>query len=46
MKNIVNNSNPTLSTVIKFKLQSMGLVKLQGDNVFPSCNLSRRFLRI
>ncbi|MGB6296181.1 MAG: AAA-like domain-containing protein [Rivularia sp. (in: cyanobacteria)] len=46
MKNIVNNSNPTLSTVIKFKLQSMGLVKLQGDNVFPSCNLYRQFLRI
>lgn len=46
MKNIVNNSNPTLSTVNKFKLQSMGLVKLQGDSVYPRCNLYRQFLRI
>ncbi|WP_414623261.1 AAA-like domain-containing protein [Calothrix sp. CCY 0018] len=46
MKDIVNNSNPTLSTVTKFKLQSMGLIKLQGDNVFPRCNLYRQFLRI
>lgn len=44
MKNIVNNNNPTLSTVTKFKLQSMGLIKLQGDNVFPRCNLYRQFL--
>ena len=46
MKDIVNNSNPTLSTVTKFKLQSMGLVKLQGDNVFPRCNLYRHYLQI
>jgi len=45
MKDIVNNSNPTLSTVTKFKLQSMGLVKLQGDNVFPHCNLYRNYLQ-
>ena len=46
MKDIINNSNPTLSTVTKFKLQSMGLVKLQGDNVFPRCNLYRHYLQI
>ena len=46
MKDIVNNNNPTLSTVTKFKLQSMGLIKLQGDNVFPRCNLYRQYLQI
>ena len=46
MKDIVNNSNTILSTVTKFKLQSMGLVKLQGDDVFPSCNLYRHYLQI
>ncbi len=46
MKDIVNNNNTELSTVTKFKLQSIGLVKLQGDNVFPRCNLYRQFLRI
>ena len=46
MKDIVNNSNATFSTVTKFKLQSMGLVKLQGDNVYPRCNLYRQYLRI
>ncbi len=46
MKDIVNNNNTELSTVTKFKLQSMGLVKLQGDSVFPRCNLYRQFLRI
>ncbi|HAC66052.1 MAG TPA: hypothetical protein DCF68_21595 [Cyanothece sp. UBA12306] len=28
-----------LSTIIAYKLASMGLVKLQGNNVFPSCQL-------
>ncbi|MEO0839951.1 MAG: AAA-like domain-containing protein [Cyanobacteria bacterium J06643_5] len=46
MKDIVNNSNPTLSTVTKFKLQSMGLVELKGDNIFPRCNLYRQFLQL
>ncbi|MBE9213781.1 AAA-like domain-containing protein [Plectonema cf. radiosum LEGE 06105] len=46
MKDIVNNSNPALSIVTKFKLQSIGLIKLQGDNVFPRCNLYRQYLRI
>ncbi|MBV6621441.1 MAG: AAA-like domain-containing protein [Rivularia sp. (in: Bacteria)] len=46
MKDIVNNSNPTLSTVTKFKLQSMGLIKLQGENLVLRNNLYRQFLRV
>ncbi len=46
MKDIVNNSNATFSTVTKFKLHSIGLIKIQGDNVCPRCNLYRQFLQI
>ncbi len=45
MKDILSNKNPILSTVTKFKLQSMGLVKLQGDNVYPRCNLYRQIIK-
>lgn len=45
MKEVVSNSFAKLSTVTKFKLLSMGLVKLQGDGVVPRCNLYRQYLQ-
>ncbi len=46
MKDIISNNSDNLSTVTKFKLQSIGLVKLQGDNVILSCDLYRQYLQI
>ncbi len=45
MKDVVNNNCIQLSTVTKFKLQSIGLVKLQEDSVVPRCNLYRQYLQ-
>jgi transcriptional regulator with XRE-family HTH domain len=45
MKDVVTNDYVQLSTVTKFKLQSIGLVKLQEDNVIPRCNLYRQYLQ-
>jgi hypothetical protein len=44
MKDIISNNFVNLSTVTKFKLQSIGLVKLKGDNVMLSCDLYRQYL--
>ena len=46
MKDIVINNSAKLATVTKFKLHSIGLVKLQGDRVFPRCHLYRQYLQI
>lgn len=46
MKDVVNNNSAELSTVNKFKLHSMGLVKLQEDSVLLRCNLYRQYLAI
>ncbi|MBW4605746.1 MAG: AAA-like domain-containing protein [Hassallia sp. WJT32-NPBG1] len=46
MKDIVINNSAKLATVTKFKLHSIGLVKLQADSVFPRCNLYRQYLQI
>lgn len=46
MKGIITDKNVKLSTVNKFKLQSIGLVKLQGDSVSLSCDLYRQYLQI
>lgn len=46
MKDVVINNYVQLSTVTKFKLQSIGLVKLQGDDVIPRCDLYRQYLQI
>lgn len=46
MKDVVHNNSAKLLTVNKFKLHSMGLVKLQGDTVIPRCNLYRDYLQI
>lgn len=46
MKGIITDKNVKLSTVTKFKLQSIGLVKLQGDSVSLSCDLYRQYLQI
>jgi transcriptional regulator with XRE-family HTH domain len=45
MKDVVNNS-AKLSIVNKFKLHSIGLIKFQGDDVIPRCNLYRQYLEI
>lgn len=46
MKDVVNNNSANLSTVNKFKLHSIGLVRLQGDTVIPRCHLYRQYLKI
>jgi transcriptional regulator with XRE-family HTH domain len=46
MKDVINNNSAQLSTVTKFKLHSIGLVKLQGDDVIPRCNLYRQYLQM
>ncbi|MBD1835726.1 AAA-like domain-containing protein [Cyanobacteria bacterium FACHB-472] len=46
MKDVVHNNSAKLSTVNKFKLHSMGLVKLQADSVLPRCNLYSQYLQI
>ncbi len=46
MREVVTNNYVKLPTVTKFKLQSIGLVKLQEDNVVPRCNLYRQYLQI
>ncbi|MBW4649431.1 MAG: AAA-like domain-containing protein [Kastovskya adunca ATA6-11-RM4] len=46
MKNIIDNNFAKLSAATKFKLHSIGLVKLQGDSVLPRCNLYRQYLQI
>jgi transcriptional regulator with XRE-family HTH domain len=46
MKDVVSNNYAKLSAVNKFKLHSIGLVKLQGDGVVPRCNLYRQYLQI
>lgn len=45
MKDVVTNNYVQLSTVTKFKLQSIGLVKLQEDIVVSRCNLYRQYLQ-
>ncbi len=45
MKDVVTNNYVQLSAVTKFKLQSIGLVKLQEDSVVPRCNLYRQYLQ-
>jgi transcriptional regulator with XRE-family HTH domain len=46
MKDVVHNNSAKLSTVNKFKLHSIGLVKLEGDGVVPRCNLYNQYLQI
>jgi transcriptional regulator with XRE-family HTH domain len=43
MKDLIHNHAAKLSTLIKFKLHSMGLIKLQGDSVLLRCNLYRQY---
>ena len=46
MQEIVTNEHPiTLTTEIRFKLYSLGLVKLQNDEVTPRCELYRQYFR-
>lgn len=46
MKDVVINNYAKLPTVTKFKLYSIGLVKLQGDSVLPRCNLYSQYFQI
>jgi transcriptional regulator with XRE-family HTH domain len=46
MQEVVASSSPVfLPTVIRFKLHSLGLVKLQGDEVTVRCELYRQYFR-
>ncbi|MBD2200692.1 AAA-like domain-containing protein, partial [Calothrix parietina] len=46
MQEIVGNSHPVnLTTEVRFKLYSLGLVKLQNDQVTPRCELYRQYFR-
>ncbi|MDF5734040.1 MAG: AAA-like domain-containing protein, partial [Rhizonema sp. PD38] len=42
---VTSSSSVRLKTVPKFKLQGIGLVKLQGDEVIPSCELYRQYFQ-
>ncbi|NKB18314.1 MAG: hypothetical protein HC770_10100, partial [Pseudanabaena sp. CRU_2_10] len=45
-KQIVVADNPMrIETALAFKLHSMGLVKFQGNEVTPTCNLYRQYFR-
>jgi transcriptional regulator with XRE-family HTH domain len=46
MKDLIHNNSAKLSTVNKFKLQSIGLIKLQGDDVRIGCDLYCQYLQI
>ncbi len=46
MKKVVETTNPVqLETMQSFKLQSLGLVRLDGNDVKPWCNLYARYFR-
>lgn len=45
MQDVVINNSAKLPTVTKFKLHSLGLVKFQGDNVLPRCNLYSQYFQ-
>jgi transcriptional regulator with XRE-family HTH domain len=45
MRDILNNNNPKISAVTKFKLQGFGLIKQQDDNIFVRCDLYSQYLR-
>ena len=42
---VASKSSISLKTIQRFKLHSMGLVKLQGDEVRPRCELYREYFR-
>ncbi len=43
MQGVVTGDNLVLPTETRFKLQALGLVKLQGDKVIPRCELYRQY---
>ena len=45
-KKIVSSTEPVnLNSIAAYKLESMGLVELQGNNAVPMCNLYRNYFR-
>jgi hypothetical protein len=47
IKKVVDTSEPVrLESMQGFKLHSMGLVNLQGNDVTPRCNLYRQYFRV
>lgn len=46
MQKVASSNSPVhLPNIIRFKLYSLGLVKLQGDEVTPRCELYRQYFR-
>jgi hypothetical protein len=46
MKQVIASSNPVrLEANLAFKLRSLGLVKLRGNDVIPMCNLYRLYFK-
>ena len=46
MKQVIASSNPVrLEANLAFKLRSLGLVKLRGNDVIPLCNLYRLYFK-
>jgi len=46
MKQVAASEQPVdVGTGAAFKLRSMGLVKFQGNDLLPSCNLYRQYFR-
>lgn len=46
MKEVVTATTPVeLDSIITYKLQSMGLVQLQGNEVTPRCNLYKKYFQ-
>ncbi|OUL21914.1 hypothetical protein BV378_25780 [Nostoc sp. RF31YmG] len=46
IKEVVTATTPVrLNTVVRSKLRALGLVKLQGDEVTPSCELYRKYFQ-
>jgi hypothetical protein len=47
LKKVVSTDSPVqLESIQGFKLHSMGLVRLQGNEVTPHCNLYRQYFRV
>jgi len=43
---VIKNSSVELESELAFKLDSMGLVKLQGNEVMPRCDLYRHYFQV
>ncbi|NJQ96692.1 MAG: hypothetical protein HC784_01240 [Hydrococcus sp. CSU_1_8] len=46
MEVVISKQPISLSSECGFKLQSMGLVNLDGDKYYPRCNLYRQYFSV